>query len=130
MWHSTRVGPFRKAAGIRYPQAYAESSDIASAKSEDQKHAMYLFNCAQRAHANYLENHASAALAILIAGLQYPLTSSVLGAGWAVSRLAYAIGYTRKDRTDGKGRLVGMTFMPFQLALFSLSAWVGIKMVI
>ena len=117
MWHGIRVGPFRRAAEIKYPKAYADSGDIASAKSEEQKHAMYLFNCAQRSHSNFLENHASVAIAILLAGLQYPLTSAALGVGWSVSRVAYALGYTRKDRTDGKGRMAGSTFWLFRKTL-------------
>lgn len=49
MWHGIRIGSFRKAAGIRYPQAYAEKKDMADATPEKKK-AMYIFNCAQRAH--------------------------------------------------------------------------------
>lgn len=48
-WHGTRVGSFRKAAGIGYPQPYADSAHM-SAASPEKKKAMYLFNCAQRAH--------------------------------------------------------------------------------
>lgn len=40
---------FRKPAGIVYPQAYADKSDM-NAASPEQKKSMYLFNCAQRAH--------------------------------------------------------------------------------
>ena len=130
MWHGMRIGSFRKAAKIGYPKAIADSGDIAAADNAEKKHAMYLFNCAQRAHYNYLENHPSVAIAMLITGVQYPLTTTALGVGWILSRIAYAIGYTRKDRTDGKGRAVGVPFFLFQMGLFGLAAWVGIKMVI
>jgi glutathione S-transferase len=48
-WHGARVSAFRKSAGIVYPQAYADKSDM-SAATPEQKKKMYLFNCAQRAH--------------------------------------------------------------------------------
>jgi glutathione S-transferase len=66
---------------------------------------------------------------MLVAGLQYPVTSSVLGVGWMVSRLVYALGYTRRDKSDGSGRLAGSTFWLFQLGLFGLVGWSGLKMV-
>ena len=100
---------------------------MASATPE-KKQAMQLLNCAQRSHANYDENHPSVAIAMLIAGLQYPMTTTALGVGWVICRILYAVGYTSKP--DGKGRLPGMPFALFQLGLFGLSAWSGIKMVI
>jgi glutathione S-transferase len=123
MWHGMRVGPYRKAAGIKYPQYYAEKDDFAKADSEDKKHALYLYNCAQRAHGNFIENHAAAAIAMLVAGLRYPIASSVMGVGWSLCRLAYALGYTQKDRKDGKGRLIGSGFWLFQLGLIGLAGW-------
>ena len=50
-WHGLRVSTFRKPAGMAYPKAMADSGDLSSASGE-QKKAMYLFNCAQRAHGN------------------------------------------------------------------------------
>lgn len=129
LWHGLRIGSFRKAAKIPYPKVYAESSDLAKATG-DQKQAMYLFNCAQRAHGNFNENHPSVAIAILVAGLQYPVASSVMGLGWALSRVAYAVGYTRKDKEGGKGRLMGSPFWLFQLGLYSLTAWSGVRLLL
>lgn len=150
-WHGVRVGSFRKAAGIGYPQPYADSAQM-SAASPEKKKQMYLFNCAQRAHGkgtvdegrtafegwtaddcdvcpgNYLENHPPFVIAMLLTGLEYPVTSTVLGVGWSISRLAYALGYTRADKENGKGRLAGLTFWLFQLGAFGLAAWSGIKM--
>lgn len=71
-----------------------------------------------------LENHASAAMAMLMAGVEYPLTTTALGAGWLLGRMVYALGYTRKDRSDGKGRLAGSFFWLFQFGLFGLAGWV------
>ena len=113
---------------MKYPKAYADSGDMANATPE-KKHFMYLFNCAQRAHANYLENQPSVAIAALITGVQYPITTTVLGVGWMVNRVIYALGYTRADKTDGTGRLVGGGVWFFQLGLMGLTAWSGVKMV-
>ncbi|KAJ9639338.1 hypothetical protein H2201_004076 [Coniosporium apollinis] len=127
-WHGTRVGLFRRAAEIPYPHPYATAEQISSA-SPDKKQAMYLFNCAQRAHGNYLENHPSMVIAMLVSGLQYPRTAAVLGAAWAVFRIIYAVGYTRADKQEGKGRLAGSGFWLAQLAAFGLAGWVGVQMI-
>ncbi|KAK4967540.1 hypothetical protein LTR66_011940 [Elasticomyces elasticus] len=128
-WHSIRVGPFRKAAQIAYPQLYATPSQFASATSAEQKLNMYLFNCAQRSHGNFIENQPSFLAALLIAGLRYPVASSVLGAMWGLSRIVYAVGYTKKDGKDGAGRLLGSPFWFAQMALYGMAGLVGWKMV-
>lgn len=68
-------------------------------------------------------------MAMLIAGVEYPLTTTGLGAGWLLGRMIYALGYTRRDRSDGKGRLAGSFFWLFQAGLFGLAGWTGVKMV-
>lgn len=128
MWHGVRVGRFRKQADIGYPKVVADSGDLSSAEP-DKKKAMYLFNCAQRAHQNYLENQPSVIAALLIAGVEYPLTTAGLGVAWMVNRVIYAVGYTREDKTGGKGRLAGSAFWLCQLGLFGLTGWVGLKKV-
>ncbi|KAK5127998.1 hypothetical protein LTR85_005115 [Meristemomyces frigidus] len=129
LWHGARVGSFRKAAGITYPKAFADSGDLSSAEPEKKK-AMYLFNCAQRAHSNYLEHLSSVSVALLVAGIEYPIASSIMGAGWLVCRTLYAVGYTRADKTKGEGRLMGLPFALFEIGLFGLTSWTGIKMVL
>lgn len=66
--------------------------------------------------------------ALLISGLRFPVAASVMGVGWIVSRIAYAIGYTSPNRTDGKARLYGAPFWLFQLGLYGMTAWTGFKM--
>lgn len=129
-WHGGRCGVFRKAAGptVTYPTPYADSAHMAAASSPEQKKALYLFNCAQRAHGNYLENHPSVLAAMLISGLRYPVASALMGVGWSVCRVLYAIGYTKADRNDGKGRLVGAPMWLFQLGLYGLTGFVGYKL--
>ncbi|KAF2101124.1 membrane-associated proteins in eicosanoid and glutathione metabolism [Rhizodiscina lignyota] len=127
-WHGMRVAPFRKAAKMPYPNAYATTSDIDKADSEERKKAMYLFNCAQRAHANFMENYNSTLPAILIAGLKFPLTSAAVGAVWTVCRVLYARGYTRADKEQGKGRYAGMAFWLCQAVLYGMTGWMGVQM--
>jgi len=106
-WHGTRVGGFRKASKTPYPNAYVSAEAIATCPDAKEKHAKYLFNCAQRAHGNFLENYPMALAGMLISGLQFPVTSAVTGAIWLTSRIAYATGYTDPNRNDGKGRYAG-----------------------
>ena len=82
------------------------------------------------AHYNFLENLPFVVPSLLISGLRYPLTAAGMGVGWMVCRLIYAIGYTRSDKSDGKGRLVGSGFWLFQLGLMGMMGWTGIKMVL
>ncbi|QIX01312.1 hypothetical protein AMS68_006829 [Peltaster fructicola] len=128
-WHGMRVTGYRKKAGIKYPQAYAEKSDM-NAASAEKKEAMHLFNCAQRAHGNYLENMPTASIALLVSGLAYPKTAAVMGAGWLVSRVLFAIGYTNPSKQDGKGRLIGSGFWLFQLGLIGLTGYSGVKLLL
>ncbi|KAK5016042.1 hypothetical protein LTR60_002594 [Cryomyces antarcticus] len=128
-WQGVRTTHFRQDAGVPYPHPYASASQMASA-TPDQKQKMYLFNCSQRAHANFLENQPSLLAALLIAGLRYPVAASALGLGWTLSRILYAVGYTRPSSTEGKGRLWGGAFWLCQWALFGLATFVGYKMVV
>ena len=123
------MGGYRKSAGIKYPKILAESADM-NAASPEQKKKMYLFNCAQRAHGNYLENQPSVTIAMLITGLRYPLATTALSVAWMVSRVVYAVGYTRADKEDGKGRLMGSPMWLFQFGLFGLTAWSGLQMLL
>jgi glutathione S-transferase len=120
-----RVGPFRKAAKVPYPNAYASPEQIAACDDEKAKHAMYLFNCAQRSHYNFLENYVATLPALMIAGLGYPVAAASSGALWLVFRYMYAVGYTRTDKTNGSGRLVGSGFWLAQFALFSMVGKMG-----
>jgi glutathione S-transferase len=112
-----RVGPIRKKAGVPYPQAYATPDN----KSKE----AYIFNCAQRAHGNFLENETSFLAAMMISGLKYPTASALLGVGWLINRVIYAVGYTRQDKEGGKGRLAGAGFWLCQFALYGMTGKVG-----
>ncbi|OCK74439.1 membrane-associated proteins in eicosanoid and glutathione metabolism [Lepidopterella palustris CBS 459.81] len=130
-WHGIRVGSYRKAAKIPYPYEYASYEQISTAPPASQK-AMYLFNCAQRAHQNYNENHPSALAALMIGGVGYPRAAAVAGAVWAVNRIIYAVGYTRAEekagpgeKKGGKGRYYGILWNLAHLVLVGLAGKTG-----
>jgi len=122
-WHGLFSGRYRRAAQIKHPNAYAPAELAAS------NHAAYLFNCAQRAHANYTENYPSLLVSLLLAGLQYPLVASALGAVWCVARVVYTLGYVKEGQMEGKGRIPGLVWVVPQWGLGALSALVGLRMV-
>jgi glutathione S-transferase len=67
---------------------------------------MYLFNCAQRAHHNVLENYPAALTGMLISGLEYPKFAAAAGVMWIIGRVIYALGYssTNEKNVNGGGR--------------------------
>ncbi|EGS17315.1 glutathione S-transferase-like protein [Thermochaetoides thermophila DSM 1495] len=120
--HAILTVTARKAAGQKYPIAYA-SNEVAE---KDRK--AYLFNCAQRAHANFTENLTPFLGALLIGGLKYPDAAAGLGATWSLCRAAYAIGYSKKGP---EGRVIGGTIASLSdliLKFMALSAGVGLAL--
>ena len=70
---------------------------------------------------------------MLISGLRFPVASAVAGAIWTVSRISYAIGYTRADMKDGKGRYsggIGGLFWASQLAYVAMVGKMGIDLIL
>jgi len=127
LWHGGRVVGFRKAAAVPYPNAYASAEAVAAAEPSRAK-AMYVFNCAQRAHANFLENYPGLLASMLISGVAYPVTAASLGLVWTLSRVAYAVGYTDSEKEKGSGRYkyrIGGLFWICQLGLWGLTGKVG-----
>ncbi|KAI1188532.1 MAPEG family protein [Nemania serpens] len=97
-YHKNITYGARKASGIQYPTTYA------SQEQADRDPKAYNFNLAQRAHANFTENHAPFVTVLLIAGLGYPTWATYAGIAWVVGRFAYAFAYTKygpKARTAG-----------------------------
>jgi glutathione S-transferase len=101
-----RVSPFRRAAKITYPQHYASAGEMEAAPADRAK-ALYLLNCAQRAHGNYMENHAIMLVLLFAGGLAYPVASAALAGVWMVGRVMYAVGYTDPNKERGAGRQRG-----------------------
>jgi len=119
--HSFNTGKYRARAKISYPTAYAPSS-----RTDEAAHQ---FNCAQRAHANFIENQPTTLGCLLLAGLKFPVSSAILGLAWSVSRYMYMAGYSQGGE-GGKGRYKGIYFIIFQLGLMFLAAYTGVVMVL
>lgn len=118
------VTAHRKPAGVAYPNAYATPQQMKASP------AAYRFNCAQRAHANLLENMPQSMLCMLFCGLFHPRATTWLGGIWLVGRILYAYGYIygsgQDEQGKGKGRMIGGAFWIGQLALIGLSVYVGL----
>ncbi|KAJ5117173.1 hypothetical protein N7526_011282 [Penicillium atrosanguineum] len=89
--HGMVTGSFRKQAKCKE-----------NAKAEQ-------FNCAQRAHANFLEN----------APPDYALRPGL----WVVFRSLFLYGYVYSGKPQGKGRMMGGFFWLAQGALWGLSVF-------
>jgi glutathione S-transferase len=123
IWLGVRVGPFRNAAHVPHPSV---SADVTTAKTPEHKRAIYLFNCAQRAHYNFLENYPAALSGMLISGLRWPELVSAMGVVWILGRVVYAVGYTSKGEgnVEGKGRWMGGGF--YMAAVTQVGFMVGV----
>jgi glutathione S-transferase len=87
----------------------------------------YIFNSAQRAHLNFVENIASILFAVTFGGLYYPLVEIGFGLAIAVGRLIYALGYSTKGP---KGRSIGAALSAIGLlGSISLCITTGIKII-
>lgn len=90
-WQGSLVVKARKKAGIQYPQLYAEKVE-----QEASKDAM-IFNCAQRAHQNTLENVPALVLSTAISAIHYPIYAAVGCGIWSFGRILYTMGYSTGD---------------------------------
>ncbi|KAE8348121.1 hypothetical protein BDV28DRAFT_161625 [Aspergillus coremiiformis] len=115
--HGTTVTSLRKEAKVPYPHAYATVEQCKSNPKAEQ------FNCAQRAHANLLENAPQTMLSTLVAGFKYPQLAASLCAVWLLARTVYWYGYVYSGKPQGKGRVFGAFMWPVQGALWGLSVF-------
>jgi len=81
----------RKAANIKYPQAYA------TPEQEKESKAALIFNCAQRAHQNTLEVMPNVIISTVIAGLRYPIPAAIACGAFVFGRIFYTRGYITGD---------------------------------
>lgn len=121
-YHVFLTSAARKRSGLKYPIPYA-STELA----EKDPNA-YQFNCAQRAHSNFTENHPSAMGAMLIAGLKYPTVAATIGGAWVIARFIYAYGYTSGKGPQGRMLGSGISFLS-DFALKAMTMWVSVKMI-
>jgi glutathione S-transferase len=117
--HIANVGKYRKLAKVNYPNAYAPE-----ARTDNEAH---LFNCAQRAHANFIENQPSMLGALILGGFGFPKTAAAMGGAWTLCRYLYMAGYN-KGGEGGKGRYKGIAFWLFQVGLIGLAGCTGVSM--
>jgi glutathione S-transferase len=117
-WLSAKA---RGASGIKYPVPYA------TVEQAEKDPKAYTFNCAQRAHGNFVENFTPFLGALLISGLRFPAASASLGAIWVAGRVWYATGYVSQGP---KGRSGGFLISALSdLVLKGFALWTGIQMV-
>lgn len=86
-------------------------------------------DCAQRAHANFLEHYPAFLIGLLGSGIRYPVTASTVGLIWGASRVLYLYGYTRRDKVKGEGRRLGRSYEVAEIGLVFLTVWTGVEMV-
>ncbi|KAL7959195.1 hypothetical protein V8C34DRAFT_120275 [Trichoderma compactum] len=121
--HMVRTGKFRKESKITYPNCYATHEQA------EKDPAAYKFNCAQRAHANFVENQPSALGALFIAGLHFPVAAATLGASWTFGRTLYLYGYT--GNSGPRGRTFGSYFAGAAgLALMLMAAYTSVVFIL
>ncbi|KAJ5234625.1 uncharacterized protein N7469_003793 [Penicillium citrinum] len=115
--HGNITGSLRKAAKVPYPHSYA-SMELCKENAKAEQ-----FNCAQRAHTNFLENASQTMLFTLVAGLKYPQLATGIAASWVVFRALFLYGYVYSGKPQGKGRMIGAFFWLAQGALWGLSVF-------
>ncbi|KAJ7135481.1 hypothetical protein C8R43DRAFT_1021235 [Mycena crocata] len=107
---------YRGLSRIAYPRVYADKAEM------DANPNAVVFNCAQRAHQNTLENLPMLYSMTLITALKYPtLAASALGL-WSLARVSYTLGYTTgnpKKRTN----VLSALHYPILLTLLGSSSY-------
>ena len=123
--HGIAVTGARKRAGIKYPNAYATDEQVKADKSPEQH--VVKFNCAQRAHQNYLENFTQHITVTAIAGLSFPRAAAALSTVWLVGRALFLYGYLSGDpskRMIGAIQYIG-TFGLLGLSIYTVYEFVA-----
>ncbi|GKZ63658.1 hypothetical protein AnigIFM60653_001820 [Aspergillus niger] len=115
--HGAIVSRLRQDAGCPYPHCYATVEQCKTNPKAEQ------FNCAQRAHANFLENSSQTMLLILVAGLKYPQLATGFGSIWVLGRWLFLYGYVYSGKPQGRGRFYGSFYLLAQGALWSLTSF-------
>lgn len=128
-FHGLHAGTFRKAAKVPYPQLYATPTQTSKEESPNTAAAAHQYNCAQRAHANYMENMPQTMVMLLVAGLKWPLAATGLGVAWLAFRGLYAWGYIYGTKPKGGSRTMGSMFWLCQAGLWGMCATMGVNLI-
>ena len=84
-----RVGAAREKYGVKLPEMYSAEKGSNGELTDNAR----LFNCVQRGHHQALETYPHFLILSAVSGIQYPITTSLMGVLWIVSRRAWADGY-------------------------------------
>jgi len=123
IYQMINVSGARKKSGVKYPYLYAEK-----AEAEKNFEAMK-FNCAQRAHANTLENLPHILLMTMIGGLYFPVSSAVACTLWTVGRVFYTINYSAGDPSKRNSGPAAVSTLG-QLGLLVLGVTTSVSMIV
>ncbi|KAJ7757075.1 hypothetical protein B0H16DRAFT_1537943 [Mycena metata] len=82
---------WRRISGIEYPRAYADKEEMNANPNA------VVFNCAQRAHQNTIENIIAIYPMTLITSIKHPYITAAAVGLWTLSRLSYTRGYVTGD---------------------------------
>jgi len=86
-WQAGSINYYRKEANIPYPQTFAEKAEMQASKEA------LIFNCAQRAHYNTVENVPIIVICTLVTALRHPIYAASACGLFTVGRILYTIGY-------------------------------------
>jgi glutathione S-transferase len=106
------IAKLRKKHGINYP---AMTSD----KHDD-------FNCAQRVHANTLENIPFFLSTLMMAGIRSPLLAAGFGGLWIFGRFLYSVGYYSHPKKRMPGFIISQFCAGLPLLLLSFYTGTGL----
>lgn len=116
-YHGAFVSRQRRPAKVSYPNTYATADEA----SKDP--LKWRFNCAQRAHSNYLENLAVFLPTFLASSVLHPIAASVFGAIWLTGRIVYAHGYASSKHGSTSGRFKGFWYNIGQVGVILTAGW-------
>ncbi len=114
------VGGLRKKYSLEYPDS--GSGRLSTKLSDAQWHT---FNCAQRAHQNYLESLPFVLITLVLASIQFPLFAASAGVGVLVGRQFYCSGY-RANGPQGRSLGAGINGLS-QMSLFIATIVCGLQ---
>jgi glutathione S-transferase len=121
-YHFFLTAKARSGSGLKYPIPYATEEQAAKSP------AAFKFNCAQRAHGNFVENITPFLGELLITGLRFPMAAAALGAAWVFGRVWYAAGYVARGPPGRSGGFLLSSVS--DLALKVMALWTGVQMVL
>ncbi|KAI0124424.1 MAPEG family protein [Xylariales sp. AK1849] len=121
-YHFYLTARARHGSGLKYPIPYA------TAEQAEKDPKAYKFNCAQRAHGNFVENYTPFLGALLISGLRFPVVSVACGTAWVLGRIWYAAGYVSQGPAGRRKGFLISTLSDFALKLMAVGT--GVQMVL